>query len=479
MRKNILETFDKVYILDLHGNSRKLEVSPDGSLDQNVFDIMAGVSINIFIKTGDKKHNQLGKVYHSEIFGKRIIKYPYLIKNTISSIKWQILKNKKPYYFFVPKDFALEDNYKKGYKLDDIFQFNNSGFETAKDKFIIKFQKQSIDKIKSDFTNYPIDELINRYDVKKTKLEEVKNDIDNSKLIQVLYRPFDYRQTLISKNSQGVMFRPRYDTVRHLLKENLGLLCCKRQTSFDFQHTFITKRAVERCSVSLQTGEVSYVFPLYLYSKETNQQSIEAKEERTPNLDLKIVSEIAKKLILTFTNEKEQTKNTFAPIDILDYIYAVLHSPTYREKYKAFFKIDFPRVPYPKDQATFWQLVKLGKEIREIHLLENPKVDEYITTYVGDGDNVITRKLTKTDIGYEPITDTFGKVWINDTQYFNNVPLIAWNFFIGGYQPAQKWLKDRKGRTLDFEDVFHYQKIIVALSETHRIMQEINNIEIE
>ena len=135
-------------------------------------------------------------------------------------------------------------------------------------------------------------------------------------------------------------------------------------------------------------------------------------------------------------------------------------------------------MPYPKDQATFWQLVNLGKEVREIHLLERPEVENYITQYLGEGDNVITRKLTKTNIGYEPISDTLGKVWINDTQYFNNVPLVAWEFYIGGYQPAQKWLKDRKDRELTFEDVFHYQKIIVALSETDRLMKEIDKIEI-
>ena len=186
-----------------------------------------------------------------------------------------------------------------------------------------------------------------------------------------------------------------------------------------------------------------------------------------------------KKIDLKFTNEKETTKNTFAPIDILDYIYAVLHSPKYREKYKEFLKIDFPRVPYPKDQITFWQLVKLGAEIRQLHLLESPKVEEPITNYTGDGDNTITRKLTKTDIGYEATSTTQGKVWINDTQYFDNVPLLAWEFYIGGYQPAQKWLKDRKGRVLEFQDILHYNKIIVSLTETHRIMQEIDSIEIE
>ena len=158
----------------------------------------------------------------------------------------------------------------------------------------------------------------------------------------------------------------------------------------------------------------------------------------------------------------------FAPIDILDYIYAVLHSPTYREKYKEFLKIDFPRVPYPKDKNTFWQLVKLGSEIRQIHLLESPIVEKYITKYPIDGDNIVAKPK------YQD-----GKVYINDTQYIENVPQVAWEFYIGGYQPAQKWLKDRKERKLEFDDILHYQKIIVALSETDRLMDEINKIDIE
>jgi predicted helicase len=168
-------------------------------------------------------------------------------------------------------------------------------------------------------------------------------------------------------------------------------------------------------------------------------------------------------LDLTFTNEKENTENTFAPMDILDYIYAVLHPPTYREKSKEFLKIDFPRVPYPKDKNTFWQLVKLVGDIRQIHLLESPTVEKYITQYPIDGDNVVIKPKHEN-----------GKVYINDTQYFDNVPQIAWEFYIGGYQPAQKWLKDRKERILEFDDILNYQKIIVALAETDRIMHQIN-----
>jgi predicted helicase len=217
-------------------------------------------------------------------------------------------------------------------------------------------------------------------------------------------------------------------------------------------------------------------FPLYIYVQKEN--NLFSNKIRTPNFKKEIINQIVEKLGLTFVAEREdgnvcfannndelrdEFKSVFAPVDLLDYIYAVLHSPAYREKYKEFLKIDFPRVPYPEDAGKFWQLVKLGGEIRQLHLLESAAVNKFITKYPIDGSNVVGKPVYKE-----------GKVYINDTQYFENVPLIAWEFFIGGYQPAQKWLKDRKDRELSFEDIQHYQKIIVALTETDRLMKEID-----
>jgi predicted helicase len=256
--------------------------------------------------------------------------------------------------------------------------------------------------------------------------------------------------------------------MKNMLKENLAIMTCRQLSTFNFQHILISKNLVDMCTVSLQTKETTYAFPLYIYLDTDAQQTTEQTVERTPNLNTAMLKQIAEKLGLTFTTEKETTKSTFAPIDILDYIYAVLHSPKYREKYKEFLKIDFPRVPYPKDKDTFWQLVKLGGEMRQIHLLESPIIDKYFTQYPIDGNNLVGKIIYQN-----------GKVYINDTQYFNNVPQTAWEFYIGGYQPAQKWLKDRKERTLEFDDILHYQKIIVALTETNRLMKEIDKIELE
>lgn len=277
--------------------------------------------------------------------------------------------------------------------------------------------------------------------------------------------------------------------------DNVGLMTVRQTAINSWEHVGITNLIADDSRVSNRTRERGYIFPLYRYPETSNQKTLEQAPKRTPNFNMEIVNQIAEKLGLTFVPEKEPEgnvcyinnpevrndyKTTFAPIDLLDYIYAVLHSPAYREKYKEFLKIDFPRVPYPADAETFWQLVELGGQLREIHLLESPKVNEFTTTYPVDGNNIVTHKMTTKSIGWESASaeKTMGRVWINDTQYFGEVPLFAWEFYIGGYQPAQKWLKDRHGRTLSFDDILHYRKIIVALTETHRLMQEIDKINI-
>lgn len=470
MRKSLLTSFDKVYIIDLHGSAKKNESALDGSRDENVFDIQQGVSINIFVKTDKKKKNELGQVLHFDLYGNREFKYSALNETDFRNIEFKNLLYEKPYYFFVPKQLS-DKKYDSWFSLNEIFINVNNGVKTDRDSLFIGQRRTDIENrfkalLGGELTKSFIDEyrVVDSGSFKIT--ERIKGKKYNSDLIKnILYRPFDIRSIYYDPQ---IVSRPAQKVMQHMLKENLALLCCRQQSTFDFQHILVCNVLSEVCTVSLQTKETTYTFPLYLYPEPNVQQTIDQTTERTPNLNTEIVNQLAEKLGLRFTNEQEADENTFAPIDILDYIYAVLHSPTYREKYKEFLKIDFPRVPYPKDKDTFWQLVKLGGEIRQIHLLESPTVEKYITQYPIDGTNEVSKPK------YEN-----GKVYINDEQYFDNVPEVAWNFFIGGYQPAQKWLKDRKGRTLDYEDILHYQKIIVALTETDRIMKEIDKIEIE
>jgi predicted helicase len=437
MRKHLLETFDKVYILDLHGNAKKKEVCPDGSKDENVFDIMQGVSINIFVKKKDKKKSTQAEVSHYDLYGTRDNKYEFLHNNSLKSLKWNELNYSVPNYFFVKKDFTGSGLYEAGFSATELFVLNSVGVVTSCDDIILADRKIDLEeKIAINF----------------------KNEIfDKNKVLNYLYRPFEIKQIYYEPKYLG---RPRDKVMKNYKKSNLGLIISKQFGGHKNFILFITNTINDKSS---QPFAPFYNHPLYLYPEKESKTA-----SRTPNLNSEVVQKIADGLGLKFTNEKESDSGTFAPIDILDYIYAVLHSPTYREKYKEFLKIDFPRVPYPKDKETFWKLVRLGGELRQIHLLESPAVEKYITKYPADGDNVVNK------IKYQD-----SKVYINDTQHFANVPEVAWSFFIGGYQPAQKWLKDRKGRKLEFDDILHYQKIIVALTETDRIMKEVDLVEVE
>ncbi len=484
MRWNLLKTYDKIYTIDLHGNSKKKETCPDGSPDQNVFDIMQGVAITFLIKTGKKKAHELGKVFHYDLFGKRTSKYDFLNDNNLKSINFVELPNKAPNYFMVQKDFQSEEIYNKGIKLTELFIYNSVGIVTSRDKLVIDEKREDLENKMLSFFENDIDFCKNTLKVKENssfKINEVKLKSKFNKYFieKISYRPFDERY--IYFDTENYIERSRGNLINNFKCKNYTLIFRRQQPESNDLYVFTSKSVIADGYIRSDNKGGESIAPLYLYPEEKDIDFSEDKKgeaiARVPNLDKKIINKLAKKLGLKFTNEKEQTAKTFAPIDVLDYIYAVLHSPNYRETYKEFLKIDFPRVPFPKDEKTFWDLVKLGGEIRQIHLLESPIVEDAITQYLGDGDNIITRKLTKTDIGYEAVTDTHGKVWINDINYFDNVPLVAWEFYIGGYQPAQKWLKDRKGRELDYEDIFHYNKIIVALTQTDKIMKEIDLID--
>ena len=419
-----------------------------------------------------KNQPKPAQVFHFDLYGKREEKYDFLNNESLDSIPWTELDCPEPYHFFVPKDFSQGLSYETGFSIDHLFIISNSGIQTKRDKTVYCFAKSEIENVICDFKTLEIEHIRKKYklteDGEGWSIAWAKNDILRhiGFYTNVLYHPFDVRKTYYTGYSKGFMARPRSPAMNHALNSNLLLLSIRNSRRGNVNNYFITNMIVDKDGVS--PFDNCTFFPLFKYSKTTGQQTIDQTLERTPNLNLQIVQQIAENLGLSFTPEKDEIPGTFAPIDLLDYIYAVLHSPTYREKYKEFLKIDFPRVPYPKDAATFWQLVALGGELRQIHLLESPVVNKFITQYPVGGSNVV-----------EKVKFENGNVYINETQHFANVPELAWKFYIGGYQPAQKWLKDRKDRELQFDDIKYYQKIIVALSETDRLMKEIDEIGIE
>lgn len=487
MRKSLLTSFDTLYILDLHGSAMKKEVALDGTPDQNVFDIMQGVSINIFIKTGKKKKNEFGTILHYDLYGERDYKYDELIANKLNTIKWNKVKPISPYYFFKPVDFTNQDSYIQGFSVNNLFHTRVSGFQTKRDKITIHFSKNNLRYVRSIFSK-EIEEIRKSLnlpnDGRDWTIAWAKNDLlnNNPEEIEVMYRPFDNRYTYYTGKSKGFVAYPRADIFKHLNgdEDNISLITCRQLSTFDFQHIFVSRLISDMCNISSQTKETGYIFPLYLYPDPNNPNAFEG-DVRRPNLNMEIVEQIEKKLNYCFVEDDnlvvdlaEGCDGTFYPTDLLDYIYAVLHSPEYRETYKEFLKTDFPRIPYPKSAEKFDQLVELGSQIRMLHLMDTKGTSN--VTYPNEGSNIVQRSIGKNDFELVDKENQIGRVWINDEQYFDNVPMVAWEFYIGGYQPAQKWLKDRKERELSFDDIEHYQNIIHALVETDRIMKEIDEV---
>jgi predicted helicase len=470
MRWHLLQTFDKIYILDLHGNALKKETSPDGSKDENVFDIKQGVSINIFIKTGKKKQGEQAEVLHTDLYGLRKIKNIWFSKNTIKSIEWKNINPVEPFYFFAQKDFTNIDGYNEGFGIQELFAVNGVGITTAHDEFVISDNRNKLIDLFTNFKNTQgnVDLLHNTFNVRKKQGWDIlkgwlnlqsENNIENF-VKEIMYRPFDnkyifYEDKLVWRTVKNIM--------RHFFADNnLGLIVGRQGQvvgSMAWNLIFITKNIADFNSYYRGGGTV---FPLYLYP---DKDVLDQTETRQPNLNADIIKTLAIKLKLQFTPEKTDDKKTFAPIDILDYIYAVLHSPTYRIKYKEFLKIDFPKVPYPSDVKQFRSFVAFGSKLRELHLLENVAPAENLAVYPMEGNNEIEKVFFEDK-----------KVWINSKQYFAKVPQEVWDYFIGGYQPAQKWLKDRKGRTLTFDEIEHYQKIINVLKMTIELQKRIDAV---
>ena len=415
MRKSLLDSYDKIYILDLHGNTRKHETCPDGSRDENVFDIMQGVSINIFVKTGKKQTNALAQVFHHEIYGIRQDKY-----NTLDSLPWnndcwQEVFPEAPNYFFVPKDDSLLNDYEKGFKIDELFHLCSSGITTSNDSLLMDFTREKL----------------------KEKLAQNSIEPNEGDFYLVSYKPFDIRHYYLNPR---YALRSRPSLIKNFKRDNLAMHWRRTaENSEKWQHVFVSKYPSEGNFHSAR----SYTTPLYIHEG----------EENIPNFNPDVLKQIEQSL-------GEQVE----PQDLFDYIYAVLHSPSYRERYKEFLKIDFPRIPYPTDAERYHALAALGAKLRKLHLMEGLPSNTGVTFPVAGTTQVDCYRWEQ------------NRVYINDEQYFEGVPESAWTFYIGGYQPAQKWLKDRKGMTLGFEDVMHYQRIIYVLLQTEQIMQEIDKI---
>lgn len=424
MRWNLVQTYNKIYVLDLHGNAKKKEICPDGSKDENLFDIQQGVCIIIAIKNTTKKSD--AQVFHADLFGSRTYKYTCLNKTDFNNVAYKGIKPSEPHFFIVPKDFISQNEYNSFIMITDLFVANSVGVVSAKDKILTNRNKKELLMQVSEFYNIKSETALCKH---------------------IYYRPFEkryiYYDTDLFERSRDKMASNFFG------KNNLGICLDKVvKTGETYQHIFIADTMIDSCYVSNRTSEITYIIPLYLYNADYGTKSVNIRT----NIATKLLSSIG----IPYKDDMA--------LHIFDYIYATLHSPNYREKYKEFLKIDFPRVPYPTDQETFWKLVEIGGKLRKCHLMQT-EFDTAAYSFIGDGTNEVIKPEYKN-----------GRVYISKTQYFDNVPQAQWEQYIGGYQPLQKWLKDRKKTMLSTEDIEHYKKIIAALRLTEELMAEIDQV---
>lgn len=467
MRKSLLDAFDKVYVIDLHGNAKKRETAPDGGKDENVFDIQQGVSINLLVKTGRKPAGGVAEVWHCDIQGTRQAKYDRLATATIGDTDWQRLEPREPYWFFVPKDFSTQAEYDKGIKLDELFINSACGIVTSKDKVCVCNTKNEAEKLVKDALTLSVDDFRAMYntgdDSRDWSVQRAIDDVRQNKsslvIVEYEYRIGDRKFIVFTQKTNGLVARPRGRFNRVLLHpQNLSLLSSRQLSTFPFSHVWVTKRLSDKCTLSSQTKEASYVFPLYIettpalagkiFDRNNNDASI------VPNFDPTIYNSIC-----------DGVGEDIEPLELFDYIYAVLHSPTYRTRYREMLRIDFPRIPRPSDAARMHTIAAKGAELRRLHLMDGADGWQLTTTYPEADDDMVA----------DAVWDD-GRVRINASQWFGSVSRTAWDFYIGGYQPAQKWLKDRRGRRLTFDDIRHYRRIIAILDGTARLMGEIDTL---
>ncbi len=482
MRQSLMETFDEIWLLDLHGNSKRREQTPDGGPDQNVFDIQQGVAIGIFVRHGDSLGG-LAKVMHADLWGKRgdekSGKYAWLAENDIASTPWREVSPRAPDYFFVPRDYALLDEFEAGWKLTDIAQVNSVGIVTARDKIAIQWTEDDMRRVAEAFTSLTGDAARQQYELGEdsqdwkvtSAQEDIRSHADaNEHVKPILYRPFDVRATYYTGTASGFICRPRSDVMHHMLAgSNLGLAAGRAGNVVGSSSWDVAIAVNAPTDFNLFRRGGNCLFPLYLYPQGGDGMGLGA-DQRSPNLAPEFTEAFAVSVGMRFAPDNPgDLESTFGPEDAFHYIYAVLHSPEYRRRYADFLKSDFPRVPLPRSRDLFAGLAGLGAELVSLHLMDADGDDKPSFAVPGTGKVEGVRYSG-------PADDAPGRVWINRDQHFEGVSPQAWEFTIGGYQPAKKWLQDRKGRVLDFEDIQTYQRICAALAETPRIMHQIDDI---
>ena len=476
MRRSLLNSFNAIYLLNLHGSSRKREAAPTTQRDENVFDIVQGVSILLCVKQRD--NHAPAEVYYTDMWGSREEKYRMLSETDLQTTAWSELQPTSPHYLFVPQAPELRAEYEAGWEMTDIFQTGSVAIVTGRDKLTLHWTPETLQETVADFVSLPEADAREEYrlgrDSRDWKVHLAQADLRNhpdgeQHIAPMYYRPFDVRWTYYTGQSSGFHMTPRHNVMRHLRKDNLALCICRLVKSPAWQHALITDKIIENSYVSNRTSESGHVFPLYLYP---DPGEIEILTERSINLKPDFLRTLSERLALPPTAPYGLPEGV-SPEEILAYIYAILYSPTFRERYYEFLKYGFPRIPLPSDIEHFRKLSALGGELINCHLL---KISQSQITPTGNRELSHHRFEGEGEAVVSQVRYVDGNVWINPTQHFTDVPADVWNYEVGAHQVCEKWLKDKKGSALSYDEVRQYRSILVAVAETLWLMEEIDQI---
>ena len=521
MRAQLMADFDDIYVLDLHGNSKKKERTPvalqaQGD-DKNVFDIEQGVSITFLVKLRDKAHaghlqdqsetfeltatptaklkkaklqklkggkvSLKARIHQADLWGSRERKYDWLQSHGLLDTPWQTLTPPLPQLLLVPRDETDAAEYERGWKVTDILPVNSLGIVTARDDLTIRFSAASLKETVEDFAKLEVEQAREKYklgpDARDWKVADAQADLVSSKLsveriVSIVYRPFDTRYTYYTGKTKGFHCMPRAEVMQHLAGDssNFALSTTRSVETGDFTHVFAIQGLTTHHTVSIK--EVNYAFPLWLLPAQVNPAT-PLHEQRRPNLSPSFLKVLAQALGRKSVEPHGLPENV-TPEQVLGYVYAVLHAPSYRSRYGAFLKSDFARIPLGSDDfPALWDaLVPLGEKLMALHLLKDVPA-ALRASYPQQGDNAVEKPRFEAPQSGTNSTGR-GRVWINATQYFDGVPPETWAFKVGGYQVCEKWLKDRKGRALTFDDIKHYSSVVAALTRTRELMLDIDAV---
>jgi predicted helicase len=471
LRRSLQLTFDQsISILDLHGNLKKGEVDSSGQPDKNVFEIQQGVAITLLAKgVGSARR----AVRHADITGSREVKYNFLLQHEYNSTRWAEITPVPSFYLFIPQNRINVDEYNRWPLLTEVMPLHSNGIVTARDHLCIQWSREEAWNIVKEFSSLAKEVARSKYDLgpdsRDWQVALAKADLKRdgprvTELTPILYRPFDVRWTYFTGRSRGFLCMPRAETMKHMLGgSNIALITSRMTKGETFQHAQVSRYPSEAIVMSPKTSNNGFIFPLFLSGEYS------AHSSKIDGVDIRKEVNLAPTYRNLLLGKSSQDSPKVSPECIFKYIYAVLHSPSYRNRYAEFLKMDFPHLPLPKNIDLVTDLALLGGELVDLHLMQSRKLNRFITTYTGPRNPVV-----------EQVDWSDGTVWLNNekTHGFKHVSERIWNFNIGGYKVCEKWLKDRKvaGRKLNKGDIEHYQKIIVALSETIRIMAEIDKV---